>query len=98
MRVGILAAVVLSSTLGLMPSAVAQMTAQEHEEQPPPLADRAPQGPRAGMQESSSGSMRGMMRRGEMMQGSSPGVSMSQMMRGLKSTEFFPTLDRKSVV
>ncbi len=97
MRIGILAAVVLSSTIGLMPSALAQMTPQEREGQPPPLADRAsPLEPRAGMPESSSGPMRGMMRRGEMMQGPSPGMSMSQMMRGPKPTEFFPTLIRIS--
>ena len=36
MRIGILAAVVLSSTIGLMPSALAQTTAQEHEEEPSP--------------------------------------------------------------
>ena len=97
MRVGILAAVLFSSTLGLMPSAVAQMTAQEHEGQPPPSATGAsPQGPRAGMQESSSEPMRGMMGRGETMQGPSPGMSMSQMMRGPTSTEFFPTLIRIS--
>ncbi len=36
MRVGILAAVLFSSTIGLMPSAVAQMTPQEHEGQPAP--------------------------------------------------------------
>ena len=90
MRIGILATAVLSSTIGLMPSALSQMTPQGHEGQPPPSGgDRAsPQGPRAGMQESSSGPMRGMMGRGEMMQGPSPGMSMSQMMRGPKSTEF----------
>ncbi len=62
MRVGILAAVAFSSTFGLMPSALAQMTPQEHETQPPPSTDRAsPPGPPAGMPESSSGPMRGMM-------------------------------------
>ncbi len=97
MRVGILAAVALSSTIGLMPSALAQMAPQEHERQTSPPADRAsPPGPRAGMRESSSGPMRGMMRSGETMQGSSPGMSMSQMMRGPKSTEFYPSLIRIS--
>ena len=57
MRVGILAAVVLSSTIGLMPSALGQTTAQEHEGEPSPS-----------------------------------GMSMSQMMRGPRSTEFYPTL------
>ena len=52
MRICILAAVVLSSTIGLMPSALAQTTSQEQ--------------------------------------------SMSEMMRGPKSTELFPTLIRIS--
>ena len=89
MRMGILAAVVLSSTIGLMPPALAQMTPQEHEEEPPPSQE-----PRAGMQDSSSGPMPGMME--ETMQGPSPGMSMSQMMRGPRSTEFYPTLIRIS--
>ncbi len=97
MRIGIVAAVVLSSTIGLMPSALAQMIPQEHEEEPPPSADQASsRGPRAGMPESSSGPMRGMMGMEETMQGPPPGMSMSQMMRGPKSTEFFPTLIRIS--
>ena len=41
MRLGILAAAVLSSTIGLMPSALAQMTPQEHEGGRPPSAARA---------------------------------------------------------
>ncbi len=95
MRFGILAAVLFSSTIGLMPSALAQRTPREHEGQPPPSAAPAsPLEPRAGMPESSAGPMRGMMRRGERMQGPSPGMSMSQMMKGPKSTEFFPTLIR----
>ncbi len=94
MHFGILAAVLFSSTIGLMPTALAQMAAQENEGQPPPSSTRASpqQGPRAGMQESSSGSMRGMMGMEETMQGPSPGMSMSQMMRGPKSSEFFPNL------
>ncbi len=68
MRVGILTVVILSSTIGLMPSALAQMTPQEHEAQPPPSAAQAsPRGPRARMPESPPGPMRGTMRRGEMM-------------------------------
>ncbi len=40
MRIGILAAVVLSSTIGLVPFALAQMTPPEHEApQPPPVLD-----------------------------------------------------------
>ncbi len=97
MRVGILAAVVLSSTIALMPSALAQMTPREHEGEPPPsVAPASPQEPLAGMQDSSSGPMRGTMRREETMQGPSPGVSMSEMMRGPRSTEFYPTLIRIS--
>ena len=97
MRVCILAAVVFSLTIGLMHSALAQMTAQEQEGQPPPSATGvSPKGPRGGMQESSSGPMRGMIGREETVQGPSPGMSMSQMMRGPKSTEFFPTLIRIS--
>ena len=38
MRIGIFAAVVLSSTIALMPSALAQMTPREHEGEPPPSA------------------------------------------------------------
>jgi ferredoxin-NADP reductase len=38
--------------------------------------------------------MPGMMGREETMQGPSPGMSMSQMMRGPSSTEFYPTLIR----
>ncbi len=57
MRIDILAAVVLSSTIGLMPSALGQMTPEGNEAQGP-----------------------------------SPGKSMSQMMRGPSSTEFYPTL------
>ncbi len=68
MRIGILAAVVLSSTIGLMPSALAQTTPQEHEGEPSPSAARvSPAEP-------------------ETMQGPSPGIGMSQMMRGPKST------------
>ncbi len=97
MRIGILAAVVLSSTIGLMPSALAQTTPQEHEGEPSPSAARVSPGePRAGMQDSSSGPMPGMMGKEETMQGPSPGISMSQMMRGPKSTEFYPTLIRIS--
>ncbi len=96
MRIGILAAVVLSSTIVLMPSALAQMTPEEHEGEPPPSAARVSPEPRAEMQDSSSGSMPGMMGREETMQGPSPGVSMGQMMRGPKSTEFYPTLIRIS--
>ncbi len=81
MRVGILAAVLVSSSIVLMPSAVAQMT---------------PPGPRGGIPESSSGPMRGMMGMEEKMPGPSPGMSMNQMMRGPKSTEFYPTLIRIS--
>ncbi len=93
MRFGILAAVLFSSTLGLMPSAVAQMTAQEQEGQPRPSATSAnPRESRAGMPESSSEPMSGKMGMEEMMQGPSPGMSMSQMMRGPRSTEFYPTL------
>ena len=83
MRICILAAVILSSTIGLMPSALAQMTSQEHEGQPPPSAAPAsPQEPRAGIQDSPSGP--------------SPGMSMSEMMKGPESTELFPTLIRIS--
>jgi len=57
MRIDILAAVVLLSTIGLTSSALGQMTPEEDEAQ-----------------------------------GSSPGRSMSQMMRGPSSTEFYPTL------
>ena len=97
MRICILAAVVLSSTIGLMPSALAQTTSQENEGQPPPsAAPGSPQEPNAGMQDSSSGSMPGMMGREETMQGPSPSMSMSQMMRGPQSTEFYPSLIRIS--
>ena len=83
MRICILAVVILSSTIGLMPSALAQMTSQEHEGQPPPSAAPAsPQEPRAGIQDSPSGP--------------SPGMSMSEMMKGPESTELFPTLIRIS--
>ena len=95
MRVGILTSVILSSTIGLVPSALAQMTPQEHEGEPSPSAAPAsPQEPSAGMQDSSSGPMPGMMGTEETMQGPSPGMSMSQMMRGPSSTEFYPTLIR----
>ena len=95
MRIGILAAVVLSSTIALMPSALAQMPSREHEGESPPSAARAsPQEPSAGMPDSSSGRMPGTMGREETMQGPSPGMSMSQMMRGPSSTEFYPTLIR----
>ena len=97
MRVGILAAVVLSSTIGLMPSAPAQMTPREHEGGLPPSEARAsPQGPRAGTQDSSSGPVPGMTGPEEKIQGPAPGVSMSQMMRGPTSPEFYPTLNRIS--
>ncbi len=97
MRVGILAAVLFSSTIGSMPSAVAQMTPREHEGEPPPSATGAnPRESRAGMHDSSSGPMPGMVGREETMQGPSPGMSMSQMMRGPTSTEFYPTLIRIS--
>ena len=93
MRFGILGAVLFSSTIGLMSSPLAQMSPQEHEAQPPPSAAQAsPRGPRARMPESPSRLMRGTTRRGEMMQGPSPGMSMSQTMRGPRSTEFYPTL------
>ncbi len=62
MRLGILAAAVLSSTIGLMPSALAQMTPQEHEGQPPrSVAPASPPEPSAGMQGSSSGPLPEMM-------------------------------------
>jgi len=96
-RVGILTSVIFLSTIGLVSSAVAQMAPPERGREPPPSAARArPQEPRPGMQDSSSGPMQGMMGRGKMMQGRSPGMSMSQMMRGPKSTEFYPTLIRIS--
>ncbi len=83
MHFGILAAVLFSSTIGLMPSAITQMNPQEHEEQPPPSATGAnPRESRAGMPESSSEPMSGMMDTEEMAQGPSPGMSMSQMMKG----------------
>ena len=85
MRVGILTTIVLSSTIGWMPSASAQVTPQEHEGLSRAKADRtSPQEPRAGM---SSGRMPGMMGREDTTQTSSPGMSMSRMMRGPDSTE-----------
>ena len=97
MRLGILASVICTAAIGLVFSAVAQMTPLEREGEPPPSAARErPQEPRPGMQDSSSGSMPGMMSKRRMMKGSSSGMSMSQMMKGPKSTEFYPTLIRIS--
>ncbi len=83
MRIGILAAVLFWSTVGLMPSAIAQKTSREQEGQPPPSATGAnPRESRAGMPESSSEPMSGMMDMEEMAQGPSTGMSMRQMMKG----------------
>ena len=76
MRVGILAAVLFSSTIGLMPSAIAQ-----HAGQPPSSTTGAsPREQGARMPETSSEPVRGMMGMEEMRQGPSPGTSMSQRM------------------
>ena len=49
MRVDILTSVVLLSTISWMPSALAQMTPQEHEGEPPAsVVQTGPQVPRAG--------------------------------------------------
>ncbi len=97
MRIDILTPVVLLSIISWMPSALAQMTSPVHEGEPLASVVRAsPQAPRAGRKESSSGPVSGMMRRErkEKRQGPSPGMSMSQMMKGPKSTEFYPSLIR----
>ena len=93
MRFGMLAAILFSSTIGLISSTIAQNIPQEQEAQPPPSAtSENPQESRTGTSESSSELMRGMTKTEEMTAGSSPSISMNQMMRGPTSTEFYPTL------
>ena len=93
MRICILATILFSSTIGLMSAAVAQNIPPEQIEQPPPLdTGEKPQESRAGMAGSSSESMSEITGAESPMQGPSPGMSMSQMMGGPKSTEFYPTL------
>ena len=95
MRIGILVALALSSTIGLNPYALAQTRTQDENGQAPAsAASSGPQEASAERQGSPSRPMPGMAGSEETMKGPSSGMSMSQMMRGPESTEFYPTLIR----
>jgi len=95
MRNAVLVAFLLSLTIGSSPRALAQMEPQDLTRQASPSAvSPDPEKRDAKMRDPQSRSMPPVMGRGKTMERPSSGMSMSRMMRGPESSEFYPTLIR----